>query len=137
MLYYKATAGCGLGWVGVPGACAPPPSAYLSWVTQRRRCAVYRPSMISCRPPHTHRPHPYPLFHRPPAALLIVQVSYSFALPFPRAPPRRRHVIPPRFANPAPRSSFPLLYHTPESCGICQNSPPTMASDCHLLLRCP
>ena len=45
MLYYKATAGCGLGWVGVSGARAPPPSAY-----PVSRSGVAAPSTVPPRP---------------------------------------------------------------------------------------
>ena len=112
MLYYKATAGCGLGWAGSSARVRAAPSLS-SWVAQRCRCAFRLSGLRSRCPQHAHRPHPYPLLRRPAASLLVLYVSYALSLLLPRPPTRRRHVVPALFAVPPPRPPFIPCLHTP------------------------
>ena len=65
MLYYKATAGCGVGvWGGSRCASAPPPFLS-SWVVQRCCRPRCRPPPLLRHPLHAHWPHPYTLLRRP------------------------------------------------------------------------
>ena len=112
MLYYKATAGCGLGWAGSSARVRAAPS-HSSWVAQRRRCAFRLPDLRSRRPHHAHRPHPYPLLRRPTASFLVLYVPYALPLLLSWSPARRRHVVSALFAVPSPRPSFIPCLHTP------------------------
>ena len=88
MLYYEATAGCGLGWMGSSARMRAAPSRS-SWVAQRCRCAFHLSRMYSRRPHHAHRPHPYPLLRRSSAPLLAFYVPYALPLLLPWTPLRR------------------------------------------------
>ena len=115
MLYYEATAGCGLGWVGSSARARAAPSRS-SWVAQRCRCAFHLSGLCSRCPHHAHRPHPYPLLRRPAASFLVLYVSYALPPLLPRSPTRRRHVLPALFAVPPPRPPFIPCLHTPSFC---------------------
>ena len=85
MLYYKATAGCGVGmFVGVSArkraapvtlilgrvAALPPPSAAFLLPGYRITSSLLR------HPLHTHRSHPYALLRRPAPPLVLLLVPY-------------------------------------------------------------
>ena len=112
MLYYKATAGCGLEWAGSSARVRAAPS-HSSWVAQRRRCAFRPPDLRSRRPHHAHRSHPYPLLRRPTASFLVLYVPYALPFLLPWPPARRCHVVSALFAVPSPRPSFIPCLHTP------------------------
>ena len=99
MLYYKATAGCGVGFFGgvsVP-ASAPPP-LLSSWVVHRCCRSLLRPSSPLRHPLHTHWSHSYSLLRRPAPPLILLNVSY------PRSP---------RLARPSSFGRLVVPYHSP------------------------
>ena len=68
MLYYKATAGCGVGFLWGSRCASTPPPLLSSWVVQRCCRPRLRPSPLLRHPLHAHWSHPYALLRRPSPA---------------------------------------------------------------------
>ena len=116
MLYYKATAGCGVGmFVGVSARKrAAPVTLILGRVAALARCRPHpRPSSLLRHPLHTHRSHPYALLRRPAPPLILLHVPYPCSPHLARPSSVGRQVVPSRFLFPSPRSSFiPCLHNS-------------------------
>ena len=117
MLYYEATAGCGVWGVGVlmrtrTAPCLSP------WVAQRCGRAPRCPSAPIRYSSYAHWPHPYPLLRRPSSTLIVIHIPYSHPSRLPRPRPPRRFIVPAGLACPSPHPSFIPCFHTPSRCGI-------------------